>query len=124
MIQTTLTGRLGKDATTNSVNGKNVINFSVAVDIGYGDKKSTLWVEAAHWTDKTGLLPYLKKGTQVLVIGEPNIRTWEKGASFTLRVAQIELIGGKSEVQQATAATPAAQHVSDDINSDTGDLPF
>lgn len=103
MIKTFLTGRLGKDAVINTLEGgKKVMNYSVAVDQGYGDNKSTLWVDCAQWSEKTGVAEYLKKGTMVAVIGEPSLRMYPKqdgttGASFALRVDKVELLGSKPE---------------------------
>lgn len=96
-------GRLGKDAELKQFDGKNVINFSVAVDIGYGDKKDTLWVDCAKWGEKTGIIAYLKKGQQVAVQGEIGLRKWDGGATVTLRVGNVELLGGKSEPKNATS---------------------
>ena len=50
MIKLQVIGHLGKDCTTNVVNGKNVINFSVAHSERYKDasgnqKEKTTWVE-------------------------------------------------------------------------------
>ena len=58
MIKLQAIGHLGKDATTNAVNGKNVINFSVAHTEKYKDqqgnqKEKTVWVECSYWTEKT-----------------------------------------------------------------------
>ena len=58
MIKLQVIGNLGKDGTVNTVNGKNVINFSVAHTEKYRDaqgtqKERTTWVECAYWTDKT-----------------------------------------------------------------------
>jgi single-strand DNA-binding protein len=44
---------------------------------------------------------YLKKGTQVYVEGQPDIRTYttqdgRNGASLTLRVGNLQLLGGRS----------------------------
>ena len=68
MIKLQVIGNLGKDAITNSVNGKSVINFNVAHTEKYRDasgqqKDRTIWVECAYWTDRTAVAPYLKKGT-------------------------------------------------------------
>jgi single-strand DNA-binding protein len=70
MIKLQVIGNLGKDGVVNNVNGKNVINFSVAHTEKFKDaqgvqKDKTIWVECAYWTDRTGIAPYLKKGTQV-----------------------------------------------------------
>jgi single-strand DNA-binding protein len=95
MIKLQVIGNLGKDCMLNQVNGKNVINFSVAHTERYRDsnglqKDKTTWVECAYWTDRTGIAPYLKKGQQVFVEGTPEIRTFTRndgttGSSLSLR---------------------------------------
>ncbi|WP_276481826.1 single-stranded DNA-binding protein [Paraflavitalea pollutisoli] len=107
MIKLQAIGNLGKDCVTNTVNGKNVINFNVAHTEKFRDaqgnqKDKTIWVECAYWTDRTGIAPYLKKGTQVYVEGTPDIRTYSKndgttGVSLTLRVQNIQLLGSRGE---------------------------
>lgn len=106
MIKLLVIGNLGKDAVLNSVNGKNVINFTVAHTERYKDaqgvqKDRTVWVDCSYWTDRTGVVPYLKKGTQVYVEGNPDVRTYttqdgRNGATLTLRVLTIQLIGSKN----------------------------
>lgn len=103
MIRLQVIGNLGKDCVTNTVNGKTVINFSVAHTEKFRDasgqqKDKTTWVECAYWTDRTGITPYLKKGTQVYAEGTPELRTYTKndgtgGASLTLRVFSVQLLG-------------------------------
>ena len=100
-------GNLGKDCVTNAVNGKNVINFNVAHTEKFKDaqgnqRDKTIWVECAYWTDRTGIAPYLRKGTQVYVEGTPDIRTYTKndgttGVSLTLRVQSVQLLGARPE---------------------------
>jgi single-strand DNA-binding protein len=107
MIKLTAIGNLGKDCVTNTVNGKNVINFNVAHTEKFRDaqgnqKDKTIWVECAYWTDRTGIAPYLRKGTQVYVEGTPDIRTYSKndgttGVSLTLRVQSVQLLGARGE---------------------------
>lgn len=107
-------GTLGKDAEIRDAANTKVINFSVAVNIGYGDKKSTMWIECAKFGEKTGIAEYLKKGTKVYISGEPALRTWEKdgknGAAINVRVQDIELLGSQQQqqpqqVQEQAAAT-------------------
>lgn len=128
MIKLQVIGHLGKDAEVKSINGKTVINFSVAHTEKYKDRdgnptSKTTWVECAQWTEKTGVAPYLKKGASVYAEGTPEVRTFEKGdgstgTSLTLRVASIQLLGGGKQ----DGGQPAAQ---DSINSDApDDLPF
>ncbi len=109
MIKLQVIGHLGKDATVNQVNSKSVINFNIAHTEKYtsnGEKKEkTIWVNCAYWTDKTAIAPYLKKGTQVYVEGQPDIRTYESngqhGASLELRVISVQLLGSKPEGSSA-----------------------
>ncbi len=111
MVKLQIIGNLGKDCTTNMVGGRNVINFSVAHTEKYKDstgmqKEKTLWVECAYWTDKTGIVPYLKKGQTVYVEGAPEVRSYTRndgsaGASLTLRVQSVQLIGSASRSEGA-----------------------
>ena len=60
MIKLQVIGNLGKDCVTNTVNGKNVINFNVAHTEKFKDaqgnqKDKTIWVDCAYWTDRTGI---------------------------------------------------------------------
>lgn len=136
MIKLTAIGHLGKDATVNQVNGKSVINFSVAhtekFRSGDEQKEKTIWIECAYWAEKTAVAPYLKKGTQVYVEGSPEVRQWEAngkhGASLQLRVFSVQLLssngqaGGASEGGSAPASQPASQAAAPAGQQD--DLPF
>jgi single-strand DNA-binding protein len=107
MIKMQVIGRLGKDCVVNTVNGKNVINFTVAHSEKYKDsqgnsQEKTTWVDCAYWTDRTAVAPYLQKGTQVFVEGTPEVRSFTRndgtsGASLSMRVREVQLLGGKGE---------------------------
>ena len=143
MIKLQVIGNLGKDCVTNTVNGKSVINFSVAHTEKFKDqqgnqKDKTIWVECAYWTDRTGIAPYLRKGTQVFVDGTPDVRTYPKndgttGVSLALRVFTVQLLGSKGENsgggygngessynQPATATAGSANEITEAMD----DLPF
>lgn len=133
MIKLQVIGNLGKDCLVNSVNGKTVINFSVAHTETYrdrnGEKQSkTTWVDCSQWTERTGIAPYLKKGTTVFVEGTPEVKEYDtkdgrKGSKLTLRVSMIELLGSRHEGPQNA---PQSQPVSAaaDITEPIDDLPF
>jgi single-strand DNA-binding protein len=107
MLKTLVIGHLGKDATVNTVNGNNVVNFSVAHTEKWRDnqgnnQEKTTWVECSYWAERVGVAPYLTKGVQVYCEGTPEVRMFTRsdrsaGASLTLRVHKIELLGGKRE---------------------------
>ena len=144
MIKLQAIGNLGKDCVTNTVNGKSVINFNVAHTEKYRDaqgnqKDKTIWVECAYWTDKTAIAPYLRKGTQVYVEGNPEVRTYQKSdgttaASLTLRVQSVQLLGTRNEGNAAgpaqggynTAAAPMSNTAPahSNMSEPVDDLPF
>jgi single-strand DNA-binding protein len=145
MIKLQAIGHLGKDCTVNNVNGKNVMNFSVAHTEKFKDasgqqKEKTIWVDCAYWSDRTAIAPYLKKGTQVYVEGSPEVRTYQtqdgkQGASLTLRVLSVQLLGTKGEggannngggytQPNYQSAPPASVPSPADITEPLDDLPF
>lgn len=148
MIKMQVIGRLGKDCVVNTVNGKNVINFTVAHSEKYKDsqgqvQEKTIWVDCAYWTDKTGIAPYLQKGTQVFVEGQPEARSFQRndgtpGSSLSLRVREVQLLGSKNEnsggggsyqQQNNNASSAMSGNTSSvpspsDITEPVDDLPF
>lgn len=143
MIKLQAIGNLGKDCLLNTVNGRSVINFSVAHTEKYRDnagvqKEKTTWVECAYWTDKTGIAPYLKKGQQVFVEGIPELRTFTRndgtnGSSLSLRVQYVQLVGGRdsgggdtdnSSQQSDYQARQAVPSSGPAETESTDDLPF
>lgn len=117
MLKLLVIGHLGKDATVNAVNGRNVINFTVAHTERYKDAQGaqvdkTTWVDCAYWTERTAIAPYLKKGTQVYTEGVPDVRTYttqdgRNGATLTLRVLNVQLIGAKSADGSSDGVQPS-----------------
>ena len=143
MIKLFVIGNLGKDAVTNTVNGKSVINFAVAHTERFKDaqgntKDKTTWVDCSYWTDKTAVAPYLKKGTQVYVEGTPDVRTYTtqngvNAATMTLRVGSVQLLGSKSTDGGVAQTGGMAQHSNNepsdamsnfDSSGSMDDLPF
>ena len=81
MINLSVIGHLGQDATVGNVNGKTVINFTLAHSEKFKNKDgveetNTIWISCAYWTDKTNLAPYLKKGTQIYLEGKPEAKIY------------------------------------------------
>ena len=139
MIKMQVIGNLGKDCLVNTVNGKNVINFTVAHTEKYRDsqgnnQEKTTWVDCAYWTDKTGIAPYLLKGQQVFVEGQPEVRTFTRndgtaGATLTLRVREVQLLGKKGEGNTSSGMDSAPSNRQESrepagIEDVADDLPF
>lgn len=129
MIKLQVIGHLGKDCTMNVVNGKNVINFSVAHSERYKDasgnqKEKTIWVECAYWNEKTAIAPYLKKGQLIFTEGSPDVRGYTKndgtqGTSLTMRVLNIQLLGSAKGDASSEESLPTVT-----AGSESDDLPF
>lgn len=131
MIKLQCIGNLGGDATTNIVNGKQVINFSVCHTEKWTDatgqkKEKSLWVSCSWWNDSQNVIPYLKKGQQIFAEGIPDVRNYtdSKGQSVaqqTMRVTSLNLLGSPKQQSSDESATKA-----DDINhpATADDLPF
>lgn len=109
MIKLQIIGNLGKDCIVKEINGKNVINFSVAHSERFKDaqgnqKERTTWVECAYWTDRTAVSQYLTKGKTVYAEGYPEADAYtnkegQAAATLRMRVSNIQLLGGTSEGQ-------------------------
>lgn len=127
MIALQLLGRLGRDAEVKTLeSGKKLINFSIAVDTGWGENKKTLWVECSKFGENTAVALYLTKGTQVHVAGEPSLNTYtnKDGKDVTtlrLNCQQITLCGGKQDSQPAASSDFTKATVLPDTDSS---LPF
>jgi single-strand DNA-binding protein len=145
MIKLQVIGNLGADAVSNNVNGRNVINFSVAHSEKYKDAQGqeqtrTVWVNCAYWTEKLGILPYLLKGKTVYVEGTPSLETYttqdgKTNPKLKLNIREISLVGGsggnnnqastqqQEGSQQDTSSMPGKTIESDPSILDN-DLPF
>ena len=131
MLEMTIVGYIGRDATINESGSKKVINFSVAHTEKYKDAtgtpvEKTTWVECAKWGDNTSLAQYLKKGTIVAVTGRPEANGYinrEQKPASTLRchVMTVQLFGSAKEETLPTAAAVPAQP---STAEQTEDLPF
>lgn len=144
MIKLQIIGHLGKDCVQKEVNGKNVINFTVAHSEKFKNasgqlQEKTIWVDCAYWTDRTGIVPYLLKGQLVYVEGSPEADAFTRqdgsaGAALRLRVREVQLLGGRTNSnddsssqysgsqsnssQSSSTSQPAMQ------DDQTDDLPF
>lgn len=141
MIKMQVIGHLGQDATVNQVSGKNVINFSVAHSEKYKNAQNvqmekTTWVSCSYWTDKTGVAQYLRKGTQVYVEGQPDVKMYEnrnreQQANIVCRVFSIQLLGSNQKEGTVTRETnppiteePGYKPMNTGDYKDDDDLPF
>ena len=111
----TFSGRLGRDAEGKFLpNGTPVMEFSIAVDTGFGERKTSWWLKCAMFGERVHkLTQYLLKGQQVAVSGEFVPRPYKDrdGAekiSLELRINALELLGSKRDDAPATSSAAPA----------------
>lgn len=118
MLELTVVGYVGHDATIQNSNGNEFVSFSVAhsnralVDTETGEeirKETTYWVSCT--TNQLKLAQYLKKGSQVLVRGNMKLRPYKDqdgkqqvGINITSNL--VQLLGKKSEKDQDGMGEP------------------
>lgn len=84
-----LVAYIGQPAKTKTVEGKQVISFSVChtkrvTNRASGEVKETpIWVNCDMWNDSTKIPDILKKGTLILVKGEPSVRSYQDKSNVT-----------------------------------------
>lgn len=110
MATITVLGKLGKDVEVKSVNGTTLAKFSIAENVGFGDKQVTIWYDVSLWGKQaeSKLIDYLNKGTQVHISGEFSQREYNGKQYNEIRVYDLKLCGGKQEAQpqQQSSYTP------------------
>lgn len=84
MIIVQIAGRLGRDAETRfTPSGQKVTNLALATNVRKGGKEETVWWRVTIWGERFDkLLPYFKKGSALIVVGEmgkPEIWTDKEG---------------------------------------------
>lgn len=74
MFTVHIAGHLGKDPETRfTPSGQKVTTFSIATNQRKGKEDVTIWVRVTIWGDRFDkILPYLKKGSAVIVTGRMN----------------------------------------------------
>ena len=122
------TGNLGNDAEQRfTANSESIVNFSVAVKSGYGEKASTTWAKCSMWGKRgEAVAQYLTKGSLVGVSGEVTLRPWKDKegvdkVSLEVRVNDLTLLGGKREEGEGK---PVERPASRTANEFEDDIPF
>lgn len=123
MLNLSLAGNVGRDATYRQTqSGQELCSFPVAVNIGYGDNKSTIWVDVTKWgKGAQGLSSILTKGSKVAVTGQMSTREHEGKTYIQCNAADVTILGtaGGGERSAAPVIKDAPQY--DDLDDS---IPF
>lgn len=131
-------GNLTRDAVVNQLSdGRNAVNFSVAVNKKFKNKEGVevnkvAYFDCSYFVDKPTIAQYIKKGDQIYVSGEPEVKLFttnegRQNANISIRVQNINLLGGKKDDSgngQQQSTTQQRQVNSDIPQEDNQDLPF
>jgi len=94
-------GNLTRDAESRMVGESEVAKYAIAVN---GYKDSVEFFDCEQWK-VGGVLPYLTRGTSVLVEGELQTQRWEKDgqqrSKIVVKVHKLQLLGGKKKEEPA-----------------------
>ena len=99
MLIVTIAGALGRDAEYKTTQGgKSFCSFPVAASVGYGDNKTTIWVDVTRWGEGAqGLSRHLLKGSKVTVTGELSTREHNGKTYLQCRADHVALQGSRGD---------------------------
>ena len=119
MKQITIAGRVTKNAEVKQFDTNSVVNFSVAVDDGYGENKSTLFFDCEYY--RTGIADYLVKGTPVVAVGELKTREYNGKTYLKVKVQDIQMMGKAASSSYSTTQQNDQTQTNQDMDDE---IPF
>lgn len=126
MLNLSLAGNLGRDAehkTTQS--GQELCSFAVAVNVGYGENKSTVWVDVTRWgKGAEGLARILRKGSKVAVCGELSTREHNGKTYLQCRADNVTIQGTPDGGQRPEPEKQSAAWGGDGVADLDDEIPF
>ena len=106
-----ITGNVGKDPEERySGSGSKIVSFSLGAS-NQDKAKTTTWYECACFNEKQQdiIMTFVKKGSKLLIIGKPSVNAYINKTSgyavgsLQITVNEFELLGGKSDKEDAPA---------------------
>jgi single-strand DNA-binding protein len=124
-----ITGKVTANAIVKNVNGRDVINFSIAVNDNYKNKagetvSKVKFYDCGYWSSSK-LSEYLTKGKIVQLYGDTFAKAWQDKegklhAGLGFHVYRIKLLGGgTTKKEDDVIIDPPAE-----TNGNVDDLPF
>ena len=126
MTTVTILGKLGGDVELKDINGTALAKFSVAQNVGFGDKKSTNWFSVSIWGGqaKSNFVDYLKKGQMVQVVGELSTREYNGKTYMEVRSYSCNLAGSPQQAPQQQGYAQPKPRAQPNPVDDSKELPF
>lgn len=126
MLNLSLAGNLGRDAEFKTTQGgQELCTFSVGVSVGFGQSKSTVWVDVTKWgKGAQGLTGILRKGSKVAVSGELSTREHNGKTYLQCRADNVTVMSGSGERQPVDPNNQAMRKEFAPQLDDLDDAPF
>jgi single-strand DNA-binding protein len=87
-----IAGNIGKTAEVRNAGQNRVTGWTVAVDDGWGDNKTTIWFDCNWWGQRgEKVAQYIQKGGKITVSGELSKREHEGKTYLTVNVSDVTL---------------------------------
>ena len=106
-----LMGRLTKNPELRHTNnGTAVTSFNIAVDNGYGENKTTDFINCVAWNKTAEFVEkHFVKGQMIALVGRVSTRTWEgqdgkKNYVTEVTVSEVSFCGSKSAAESTQAS--------------------
>ena len=120
----TLTGRVGGDAEVRQASGGDVASFNMAVDQGYGERKTTNWFRVSIWGARGAkLAPHILKGNKIAVSGDLEIGEYNGKPQFNVRANDVDPWLGNGGSPAARGDAPSRAATAEPAFDDS-DVPF
>ena len=125
MLNLSFAGNTGRDAefkTTQS--GQEFCSFSVGVSVGFGDSKTTVWLDVTKWgKGAEGLARILRKGSKVAGSGQLSMREHNGKTYLQCRANDVTVMGTPQGSREPDGSQGHAQQRAPEYD-DGGDIPF
>ncbi|MBQ2931794.1 MAG: single-stranded DNA-binding protein [Clostridia bacterium] len=122
MNKAILMGRLTRDPELRHTgSGTPVCSFTVAIDNGYGDNRSTDFINCVAWNKTAEFVEkYFTKGRMIIVVGRIQTRTWEgqdgkKNYATEVVASEVSFGESKRSADEGSSFAPAASAPLDDV---------
>jgi single-strand DNA-binding protein len=90
MNSVVIAGHLGQDVVLKAAGSKTVANFSIAINKGFGENKSTIWMNVVAWGGLADIAAQnLGKGTYVTITGRLDVRKFTNKSGQETTVTEI-----------------------------------
>lgn len=104
-------GRLTRDAMLKNVSGYSLAEFSIAFDVGYGQRKHAVFLDCKWWgKGAEALAQYMVKGKAVTVDGEYDVEKWKDAHGVdhqkSIMIVSHVSLGANAQNNEAGAERP------------------